>query len=752
MPKAALNKKTFNITGMHCASCAVNIQNQLKEVEGVKNAEVNFASEQASIEFDNLFPEKEIAEAVKSLGYKAHLFSSSDCNENEYMEDVLETESKKELADLKLKLTVSGILTSIILMGAMIPFAPEFLKSHMLMWVLSTPVQFWAGLQFYKGAWAAFKNRLANMDTLIVIGTSVAYFFSVIAILFEPELMALGIDAGVYFEVSAAIITLVLLGKFLEKRAKGQASEAIRKLLDLQAKTARVLRNGKEEEIPVNEIVIGDILIVKPGEKVPIDGIIVKGETSIDESMVTGESLPVTKVAGDKVIGATVNKSGTIQIEVTKVGGDTLLSQIIETVRRAQASRAPIQKLVDTVSSYFVPTVIILSLIAFVVWFNFGPEPAFIRALTIMIAVLIIACPCALGLATPMSIMIGTGKGAEKGVLIKDAQALEIANKIQYVVFDKTGTLTHGRPQVNDLAFAGGSDEGFTSQAVLAVEKMSHHPLAEAVVNYLEGSDGLGAGGVKEAEKFEDRSGLGVKAFYGGKEILIGTKRFLESEGVTIDPQLDKTSEEWRDNAQTVSYVSVDKKNTAIVGISDTVKPNAKETVEELKRMGIIPVMITGDNYNTARAIGRQLGIEEIIAEVLPQDKAQKVKELQADGKIVAMVGDGINDAPALATANIGIAMGEGTDIAIESAGITLLRGDISLVVTAIKLSKKTVRNIKQNLGWAFGYNTGLIPVAMGVLYPFTGLLLNPMLAAGAMALSSVSVVTNALRLKNKKV
>jgi P-type Cu+ transporter len=464
--------------------------------------------------------------------------------------------------------------------------------------------------------------------------------------------------------------------------------------------------------------------------------------------MVTGESLPVNKALGDKVIGATVNKTGSIQIEAVKVGKDTLLSQIIETVRKAQASRAPIQKLVDKVSSYFVPTVIILALLAFLVWFNFGPEPAFIRAMVIFTAVLIIACPCALGLATPMSIMVGTGKGAEAGILIKDAEALEVANKIQYVVFDKTGTLTHGKPEVNNFAYADGTDvdKDFTSSAVFSVERLSHHPLAEAVVKYLES----GAQDI-EADSFEDKSGLGVKAVVAGKEILIGTKKLMESENVVLDKKLSDLSEQWREEAQTVSYVAVEKINTAIIGISDTVKPNAKETVSTLKKMGIIPVMITGDNTKTAQAIGAQLGIEEILAEVLPQDKAAKVKELQQGGKIVAMVGDGINDAPALATADIGIAMGEGTDIAMESAGVTLLRGDISLVPKAVKLSRSTVKNIKQNLVWAFGYNASLIPVAMGVLYPFIGLLLNPMLAAGAMALSSLSVVSNALRLKKVK-
>jgi len=625
--------------------------------------------------------------------------------------------------------------------------APEDLRNPWVMLIFATPVQFWVGAQYYKSMWASLKNRLANMDTLIAIGTSVAYFFSLAVLLFEEQLIQLGIEPHVYFEVSATIITLILLGKYLEKRARGQASSAIRKLLDLQAKNATVVRDGKEIMIPVDQIVVGDTIIVKPGEKLPIDGEIIKGETSIDESMVTGESLPVEKGVGAKVIGATVNKSGSIRIVATKVGENTLLAHIIETVKRAQASRAPIQKLVDKISSVFVPIVIILALITFLMWFNFGPEPAFVRGLVSLISVLIIACPCALGLATPMSIMVGTGKGAENGILIKDAEALEVANKINYIVFDKTGTLTYGKPEVDGFEIvARDTDPQFIKNAILAVEKLSHHPLAEAVVRYLSNDTE-----VPEAEGFVDRSGFGVKATVNGKPVLIGTKKLMESENIEVTKEADKLAEGWRDKARTVSYAAIDNKIAALIGISDLVKPNAKEVVATLKKMGITPVMITGDNAKTAKAIGEQLGIQEILSEVLPQDKANKVKELQEGAKVVAMVGDGINDAPALATANIGIAMGEGTDVAIESSGVTLLRGDISLVPKAVNLSKSTVKNIKQNLAWAFGYNVILIPVAMGVLYPLFGILLNPILASGAMALSSVSVVVNALRLRTKK-
>ena len=752
-------KTAFHVSGMHCASCAINIGNSLETVPGVKSAHVNYANEQATVEHDESCTTEEFAKAVENVGYKAVIGQ-----ENESQEDLVEKEKEKELKDLKTKLAWSSFFTLFLLIGAMIPFAPAILKNYLVMWLLSTPVQFWVGAQYYKSTWSGLKNRTANMDTLIAIGTSVAYFYSVIVVLFETQLISLGVEPHVYFETSATIITLILLGKFLEMRAKGQTSEAIKKLLGLQAKTARVLRDGKELEIPVDQIVVGDILIVKPGEKVPVDGVITKGGSAVDESMVTGESMPVKKAAKDAVIGATINKSGSFEMKATKVGSETMLSQIIEMVKQAQGSRAPIQKLVDTVSSYFVPVVLILAIATFLIWFNFGPQPAFILALVNLIAVLIIACPCALGLATPTSIMVGTGKGAQNGILIKNAESLEIANKVNYVVFDKTGTLTKGEPEVQTFEFMEELEDvkdslkweipndmdikTFISSLVLSVEKKSHHPLAEAVVTYSQNSS------VFEVEKFEDMSGLGVKAQVLGHEVLIGTQKLMDKEDVMRCADLTILSENLRKKAQTVSFVSVDRKNVAVLGISDSIKESSKETVQTLNEMNITSVMITGDNQVTANAIAKELGITDVLAEVLPEDKAKKVKELQArnEKSVVAMVGDGINDAPALATADIGIAMGSGTDVAIESAGITLLRGDISLVPKAIKLSKATMRNIKQNLGWAFGYNIILIPVAMGVLYPFFGILLNPILASGAMAFSSISVVMNALRLKSAEI
>ena len=743
-----IKKTSFHVSGMHCASCSVLISKNLQELPGVKNANVNYANEQATVEHDESCSVEQMAKAVEKSGYKAII-----PNKDQNNEDLVEIEKAKELQNLKTKLKWSSFFTSLLLIGAMLPIAPNILKSSITMWILSTPVQFWIGAQYYKSTWSGLKNRSANMDTLIALGTSVAYFYSVTTVFFGDQLKKTGIEPHVYFEVAATIITLILLGKYLEAKAKGKTSAAIKKLIGLQAKTARVLRNGKEIELPIDQIIVGDVLIVKPGEKIPIDGVITKGESSIDESMVTGESIPVHKKVNDEVIGATINKSGSFDMRATKVGEETVLFQIIEMVKEAQGSRAPIQKLVDQISSYFVPTVIILALITFLLWFNFGPQPAFVLALVNLIAVLIIACPCALGLATPTSIMVGTGKGAEKGILIKNAEALEIANKVGYVVFDKTGTLTKGEPEVQTFEFMENLEETvpelsteYISSLVLSIEDKSHHPLADAVVKYLETHK------KQEVEKFEDVSGLGVKGFVENHEVLIGTQRLMDQEKVIRCADLSKLSEKLKAKAQTVSFVAIDKKNVALLGIADPIKDNAPGTIIALKNMKIIPVMLTGDNKVTAAAIAERLGIDEVLAEVLPEEKVAKIKQLQGSGdkkKIVAMVGDGINDAPALATADIGIAMGSGTDVAIESAGITLLRGDVSLVPQAIKLSKSTMNNIKQNLAWAFGYNVILIPVAMGVLYPFFGILLSPILASGAMALSSVSVVMNSLRLKS---
>lgn len=734
------NSISFHVSGMHCASCASNVQRKLKKTAGVVEANVNYANEQASVNFDDsLIDKTKIAQAVSEVGYTAHI-------EADQAGDIAEQERAAELQDLKTKLVVSGVL-SVILMSSMIPGIPMILHNPWYMLALSTPVQFWVGKRFYQGAWSALKNFSANMDTLVAMGTSAAYFFSLFVVLFQDWLTSQGVATHVYFEASAAIITFILLGKYLEIQAKAKTSSAIKELLGLQAKSARVKKKGKWVEVPLEEVKVGDVLQVKPGEKVPVDGEVTSGETSVDESMVTGESLPVTKEKGDKVIGATINQSGSIEIKAVRVGSESMLATIIKLVQQAQGSKPPIQALVDTVASYFVPVVIVLAVITFVVWWLFGPEPKFLKSLVSMINVLIIACPCALGLATPTSLMVGIGRGAKSGILIKDAQALEIANKVKAVAFDKTGTLTKGKPEVQQSEYTKDFSKEKVDALVLAVESLSHHPLAQALVDFVS----QGKTKVQKISKFKDHAGKGVSAVIGKQTIRIGTLSFLKSQQVKLSPTLEKTASSWQKQAQSVAHVAIDNKHVAAYGIADSLKESSLAVVKKLKAIGVTPVMVTGDNDQTAKAIARQLEISEVKSEVLPADKEQIIQDLRKEHGVVAMVGDGINDAPALASADVSIAMGGGTDVAIESAGITLLRSDISLVPIALELSKKTMGNISQNLFWAFAYNVVLIPVAMGVLYPFTGLVLNPIMAGAAMAFSSVSVVTNALRLKSIK-
>ncbi len=744
--------KSFHVSGMHCASCASNIQRGLRKTEGVEDASVNYANEQASVTYDaERVDESEFAKVISDLGYEAHLDATDEM-------ELATQERQRELDSLRSKVIV-GVVISAILMLTMLPGMPMVLHNPWLMWALATPIQFWAGRRFYKGAWSALKNFTASMDTLVVMGTSAAYFYSVFVVLFQDWLAAQGIPTHVYFEASAAIITFVLLGKFLEIRAKAQTSSALKELIGLQPKTARIRRDGEWQEVELSDVEEGDLLLVKPGEKIPVDGVVTEGETAVDESMVTGESMPVSKTVDDKVVGATLNQSGSIQIEASSVGSDTMLSTIIRLVKEAQGSRPPIQAVVDTVSAYFVPAVLVLSVITFVVWWVFGPEPSLLFALVSMINVLIIACPCALGLATPTSLMVGVGRGANLGILIKDAQALEIANKIKAIAFDKTGTLTEGKPEVQDAQYVADGDidgenldEAAIAAMTLAIESRSHHPLAAALVEYMEQDEAISerAYGMESSmEAFTDHSGKGVSAEIDGQLVQIGTAAFLKSEKVTLDAALQKTAAEWQAAAQSIAHVAVAGQHVAVYGIADTLKPGAAAVIDQLKKLGITPVMMTGDNEKTARAIAAEVGIEEVHAEVLPADKESELQALREEYGVVAMVGDGINDAPALAAADVSIAMGEGTDVAIESASITLLRSDISLVPKAIALSQKTMRNIKQNLFWAFGYNVLLIPVAMGVLYPFTGIVLNPIMAGAAMAFSSVSVVTNALRLRS---
>lgn len=710
---------------MHCASCAKLIEKKLQRTPGVTAAAVNYGSEQATVEYDEkqCSPEN-LENAVNDIGYKAVLGKDP--------EQTKEKAKKKELADLKIKVIISGVLSVVILIGSFfVPMGP------LLLLILATPVQFWAGKQFYQATWSGLRNRAASMDTLIAIGTSAAYGYSLLNVLTQNPIL--------YFDTASVIITLILLGRYLEAKAKAHTSDAIKKLLHLQAKTARVLRNGKEIDIPIEEVKVGDIVRVRPGEKIPIDGKITEGNSSIDESMVTGESIPVDKKTGDMVIGATINKTGTFLFQATKVGSDTMLSQIIKMVSEAQSSRAPIQRLADVISSYFVPIVLMLSAATFVIWYDLG---TFNQAFTNMIAVLIIACPCALGLATPTAIMVGTGKGAEHGILIKDAEILEIAHKVKTMIFDKTGTLTRGEPRVTDIDYndgikAMGLTKDNIDSLVASLEKNSEHPLSHAIVEYF--------GEIREirVKDFAAIEGFGVKGTVDGREIVVGNRALMEKERVMRCAELDKQADTWMGEGKTLAYVAVDKKNVALLAIADTLKSEAAETIRQLKRMGIAVLMITGDNERTARAIAKQADIENVLANVLPQEKEAKIREFKKeDSYVVAFAGDGINDAPALAASDVGIAMGTGTDIAIESAGITLLNKDLRSVVGAIRLSRMTISIIKQNLFWAFSYNVILIPVAMGILYPVTGWLLNPALAAFAMAASSISVVGNSLRLK----
>lgn len=746
MAKSLLNKKltkkSFPIVGMHCASCANLIERKLLKVPGVVSCNVSYASEQVMVETDPSVKNDEIAKAVQEAGYKA-IIQDSDAEGSgaKSVEDIRQQEKKKELKNLRNKVILSSILSLLVLLGSFpewFTFVPKFLTSPLTLLILAIPVQFWAGYSFYQATWSGMKNRTANMDTLVAIGTSAAFGYSVIS-LFKGGYL--------YFDTAIIIITLILLGRFLEAKAKAHTSDAIKKLLELQAKTARVIRNGKEIDIPIEEVVVGDLVRVRPGEKIPVDGVIIEGISSIDESMVTGESIPVDKKVKDMVIGGTLNKGGTLIFKATKVGKDTLLSQIVKMVAEAQSSRAPIQRLVDKVSSYFVPVVLMLAVITFVVWYDFGfPLQAFVNT----IAVLIIACPCAMGLATPTAIMVGTGRGAEKGILIKDAETLEIAHKVKILIFDKTGTLTFGKPKVTDFIEVEKPKTKNQNllQLAASLEKGSEHSLAEAIINYAKEKkiDFL------KVSRFKALPGYGVTGEIAKTEFVLGNRSLMDKKGIDYKNQ-ETRIKSLEKEGKTVVLFSSQTRLLGIIAISDTLKQGAKEVARNLEKRGVDVWMISGDNEKTAKAIAKKAGIKNVLAGVLPNEKAQKVKELKSKSKsTVAFVGDGVNDAPALASADVGIAMGSGTDVAIESAGITLLNRDIRSVLMALNLSHATVSVIKQNLFWAFGYNTVLIPVTMGILYPLTGWLLNPALAAFAMAASSISVIGNSLRLKNVKI
>ena len=746
----ATKKSIFPVGGMTCASCVARVEQALNSVPGVVSVNVNLASEKATVEYLESTSVADLQKAVSGAGYTLGA-------EAEKMEDVT-TAAQREISALRQRLILAAVIGASIMA---LMWTPSFIGKPYLLWAMATPVQFWAGLRFYRGMWGALKHRTADMNTLIAVGTSAAYFYSVVAVLFPGLFTTSGLEANLYFDTSAMIVALILLGRFLEARAKGQTSEAIKTLIGLRPKTALVVRDSKEVDIPVDDVQVGDLILVRPGERVPVDGIVRQGYSSIDESMITGESIPVEKNVGDPVIGATINKTGSFQFEATKVGKDTTLAQIVRMVEEAQGSKAPIQRLADVIASYFVPVVIGIALVTFIIWYFIGPIPSLTFAFLNFIAVLIIACPCALGLATPTAIMVGTGKGAEYGVLIRSAEALERAHKINTVLLDKTGTLTRGEPEVTDIIAAPATSQEEVLRLAASAERGSEHPLGEAIVKAAQEKNLE----LASSTEFNALPGQGVEALVQGKKLYLGNLRLMEDRGLSLNG-LGVEAERLRETGKTVMFLSTDGEVAGIIAMADTLKPNAKESLEQLHKMGIELVMLTGDNQRTADAIAREVGIDRTLAEVLPEHKAQEVKKLQDEGKVVAMVGDGINDAPALAQADVGIAIGTGTDVAMETGDITLIRGDLSGMVTAISLSKRTMRTIKQNLFWAFAYNTALIPVAAGALYLVFGQtgtpaglrfilgefgFLNPILAAAAMATSSITVVTNSLRLRRFK-
>ncbi|MGG2936243.1 heavy metal translocating P-type ATPase [Bacillus pacificus] len=731
------DKAEFTVSGMTCAACANRVEKRLNKLEGVNEATVNFALESATVDFNpDEINVNEMKSVITKLGYKLELKSDEQDGSTDHRLQEIERQKKKFIVSFILSFPLLWAMVSHFSFTSFI-YLPDMLMNPWVQMALATPVQFIIGGQFYVGAYKALRNKSANMDVLVALGTSAAYFYSVYL-----SIQSIGSSehmTDLYFETSAVLITLIILGKLFEAKAKGRSSEAIKKLMGLQAKTATVVRDGTEMKILIEEVVAGDIVYVKPGEKIPVDGEIVEGKSAIDESMLTGESIPVDKTIGDVVIGSTMNKNGFLKVKATKVGRDTALAQIIKVVEEAQGSKAPIQRVADQISGIFVPVVVGIAIITFAVWMIFVTPGDFGGALEKMIAVLVIACPCALGLATPTSIMAGSGRSAEYGILFKGGEHLEATHRLDTVILDKTGTVTNGKPVLTDVIVADGFHEEEILRLVGAAEKNSEHPLAEAIVD-----------GIKEkkidipsSETFEAIPGFGIESVVEGKQLLIGTRRLMKKFNIDIE-EVSKSMEALEREGKTAMLIAINKEYAGIVAVADTVKDTSKAAIARLKKMGLDVVMITGDNTQTAQAIAGQVGIDHVIAEVLPEGKAEEVKQLQAQGKKVAMVGDGINDAPALATADIGMAIGTGTDVAMEAADITLIRGDLNSIADAIFMSKMTIRNIKQNLFWALAYNGLGIPIAaLGFLAPWV--------AGAAMAFSSVSVVLNALRLQRVK-
>ncbi len=753
--RTGLASVTLNVGGMTCAACVVHVERALRDVEGVLSASVNLASEQASVEYlPGLAALPDMRDAVSDAGYSIEGVAG-----DESASDAERLARTREIAGLRRRTLVAAALGVVIFLGSFrewFPWMPSFLQNWYTLWALATPVQLWAGWQFYRGAWAGLKHKTANMNTLIAVGTGVAYAFSAAATMFPDALSVDKAEAKVYFDTAAIIIALVLLGRYLEARAKGRTSEAIRKLMGLQPKHAAILRDGVEVNVPVEDVVPGDLVLVRPGERIPVDGVVAQGASSVDESLLTGESVPVEKAVDSAVYGATLNGAGSFQLRATRVGADTALAGVIRLVQEAQGSKAPIQRLADVVSGWFVQVVIGIALATFLVWLAVGPSPAYIFALLNMVAVLVIACPCALGLATPTAIMAGTGKGAERGILIRGAEALETAHRVDTVALDKTGTLTLGLPKVTEVTASGVSEERLLRLAASA-ERGSEHPLRDAI---LAAADDRGFALV-EAHDFRAIPGRGIQAAVDGEQVALGNAAFMAELGCDLNG-LDAEQARLSAMGRTPVYVALGGRAVGVIAVADSPRPEAAEVVRSLRRMGLDVVMLTGDNRRTAEAIAAQVGVERVVADVLPGGKSDAVRELQEAGATVAMVGDGINDAPALAQADVGIAIGAGADVAMEAADVTLVRDNLHGIADALDLSRATMRVIRQNLFWAFFYNAALIPIAAGVLYPFFGggvpaalqpLLgehgfLNPMMAAAAMAVSSFSVVSNSLRLQ----
>lgn len=734
----------LKVIGMDNPHCVGTVGDALNTVKGIISKEL-YVNQNAFIKYDPALTNIEkIKKIIKQAGYEPIEVSGT------LTVDTEKEARQREIKRLKWEVIIGFILSTPIFIFSF----PQWFKvtlpyqSYILL-VLATPVQLILGYRFYIGAYVALRNKTANMDTLIAVGISAAYIYSILATFFPKAF-----TGGTYYDTAAVIITFILLGKYFEALTKGKASEAIRKLIGLQPKTATAIRDGKEIQIPIEELEIGDIFAVKPGEKIATDGVVVEGDSHVDESMITGESIPVSKKINDKVIGATINKNGFLKVKSTKIGSDTVLAQIIKLVEEAQGSKAPIQRFADKVSSIFVPVVILISILAFLFWYFIAPNflslpfSPFIFSFTVFVAVLIIACPCALGLATPTAIMVGTGKGAEHGILIKNAEALETAHKLTAIVFDKTGTLTKGKPEVTDISVL---DIKFVENDVIKfaaiAEKRSEHPLAESIVDYANNKKIT----INEPSKFEAISGKGVVAKYKSYDVIVGNEKILSQYKIKINEEAQNKIKQLEEQGKTTVITSVNKSIIGLIAISDTLKENSKEAVSELKKIGIETIMITGDNERVAKAIASQVGIDNVIAGVLPQDKENEIKKLQKENKIVGAVGDGINDAPMLAQADVGIAIGTGTDVAIETGSIVLIKNDLRDVVKAIKLSSYTIKKIKQNLFWAFFYNAAGIPIAAGILYPFFGFLLNPIIAGAAMAFSSVSVVSNSLLMRRLK-